>query len=281
MRHIRMSFVAGCVALAVLSGCEEANPELDDTIVGVVDESDLNNIMLTVADPKDSISYFQNAVAKDPSRIDLHRGLGKSFIRDNRGSDAVIVYEKVLTMEGNSDQDRVDLADAYVRSNEWNKAKETLDQVPPNVETFQRYRLEAVVADANKEWKAADEFYKTAVGLTSRPAKVYNNWGYSKLTRGDFAGAEKLFAQAVKNDKTLFVAKNNMALARASQKNYTMPIIPMTETERAQILYTLGLSAVKHDDKETGIRLIRRAVDTHPEFFVEAQRSLDALTGSG
>lgn len=278
--HIRFT-LAGAFVLAALTGCEETeNPDIDQTVVGVVDESDLNSIMLTVADPEDAIDYFRGAVAKDPSRIDLQRGLGKSYVRAGQAKNATIVFDKVLTMPGANAQDRVDYAEALIRSNEWDRAEAELNKVPPSVETFQRYRLEAMVADANKEWSDADEFYKAATNLTSQPARVLNNWGYSKLTRGAFAEAEELFAEAIRNDPRLFVAKNNMALARASQKNYTLPIIPMTETEKAQLYYTLGLSAVKQDDRETGIRLIRLAVDTHPEFFTEAQQSLDALTGT-
>jgi len=280
MKRTRIGVVLGGLALTALIGCDETNPELDQTIVGVVDETDLNSIMLTAADPTDAIDYFRAASLKDPSRVDLQRGLGKSYIRAGQAQNAVVTYEKVLAMPEATPQDRVDYADALVRTNEWKKAEIELDRVPPSIETFQRYRLEAMIADANKEWSDADEFYKAAKNLTTQPANILNNWGYSKLTRGAYSDAEELFAEAIRNNPRLFAAKNNMALARASQKNYTLPIIPMTETEKAQLYYTLGLSAVKQGDREMGIRLIRQAVDTHPEFFTEAQRSLDALTGS-
>ena len=281
MKQTRIGAAIFGIVLATLVGCEEAeNPDLDQTIVGVVDESDLNSIMLTVADPGDAVEYFRNAVSKDATREDLWRGLGKSYIRDGQPTLAVATYERLLSMEGATPQDRVDYADALVRTNDWKGAERELDKVPPNVQTFQRYRLEAMIADANKQWSDADEFYKTASNLTTQPANILNNWGYSKLTRGDNKGAETLFAEAIRNNPRLFAAKNNMALARASQRNYTLPIIPMTETEKAQLLYTLGLSAVKQKDREIGVRLIREAVETHPEFFEEAQRSLDALTGT-
>lgn len=273
--------VALATTLAIgVAGCQGPEEDLEKTIVGVVDESDLNSIMLTVADPNAAVEYFSNAVAKDPTRIDLHRGLGKSYIRAQQGANAAAVYETILGMEGTEPQDRVDYADALVRINEWERAEIELDKVPPSVETFQRYRLEALIADANKEWKTADAFYETAKNLTSQPASILNNWGYSKLTRGDFQGAEALFAEAIRHNNRMFVAKNNMALARASQKNYTLPVIPMTETEKAKLYYTLGLSAVKQGDRETGVRLMQKAVETHPEFFREAQQSLGALTGT-
>jgi hypothetical protein len=46
-----------------------------------------------------------------------------------------------------------------------------------------------MVADSRKDWKKADSFYEIAAGPDhDRPQACYNNWGFSKLTRGDFAG---------------------------------------------------------------------------------------------
>jgi len=134
-----------------------------------------------------------------------------------------------------------------------------------------------MVADSNKEWQKADSFYEVAAGLTTTPAGVLNNWGYSKLTRGDFAGAEKLFGEALRQDSAMFTAKNNLVLARGAQRNYSLPVVPMSQVERAQLLQTLGLTAVKQGDIETGKTLMRDAIATHPQHFEEAVRALSAL----
>ncbi len=76
-----------------------------------------------------------------------------------------------------------------------------------------------------------------------------------------------------------FSAKNNLVLARAAQGNYTLPLISMTQTERAQLLHTAGLSAVRRGDVSQGRGLLNEAVDTHPQHFdaaVDALRALDA-----
>ena len=158
-------------------------------------------------------------------------------------------------------------------------AKAELNQIPPTHETYERYRLEAMVADSKKNWKKADSFYEIAAGLTSKPAGVLNNWGFSKLTRKDYAGAEKLFAQALTYDPTLFTAKNNLVMARGAQRKYDMPVIEMTQVERAELLYTLALTAIKHGDVAVGKSLLQQAIDTHPQYFEAAVRSLAALEG--
>jgi Flp pilus assembly protein TadD len=282
MRHFFL-IPMGLAGMLTLSACAE---KADETVerafqdVNVVDENDLNDVMLTVADPNEAVDYFQRTLKSQPDRIDIQRGLAKSLIRAKRNTEGVSAWIKVSRMDGATADDAVDLADAYIRNGDWDKAKKTLDGVPPTHESFKRYRLEAMVADANRDWKRADSFYETAVGLTTRPAGVMNNWGYSKLTRGDFSGAERLFGEAIRQDTTLFTAKNNLVLARGAQRNYTLPVVPMDQTERAQLLHTMALTAIKQGDVETGKGLLREAINTHPQHFEEAVRSLRALETS-
>lgn len=282
MRHPLLVSL-GIASVLALSACGDASGNAVDRKVqgvNVIDESNLNDVMLTVADPNEAVSYFQRAASNDPDRIDLKRGLATSLVRAKRNTEGVAAWRNVTKHPDATSSDKTDLADALIRANDWDGAKIALDQVPPTHETYKRYRLEAMVADSKREWKKADSFYETAVGLTTKPAGVMNNWGYSKLTRGDFKDAERLFSDAIRQDSKLFTAKNNLVLSRGAQRNYELPIIPMDQIERAQLLHTLGLSAVKQGDVQTAKGLLRDAVETHPQHFEAAVRSLRALDGN-
>lgn len=280
MRHpIVISF---CVAgIAALSACgnTQSNEEVSRKFqeVNVIDETNLNEVMLTVGDPNEAVSYFQRANAKSPDRIDLLRGLAHSLVRAKRVDEARVAWAKVVDHKESSDNDRVYLADALIRANKWDEAEKVLDAIPPTHETYKRYRLEAMIADGNKEWKKADSFYEIAVGLTTKPASVLNNWGYSKLTRGDYAEAERLFTDAIRQDRNLFTAKNNLVLARGAQGNYNLPVMPMSQVEKAELLHTMALAAIKRGDVEIGKGLLKEAIDTHPQHFEAAVRALRAL----
>lgn len=282
---MRTGVIVAALAALSLAGCQKpgggngVSRAFDG--VNVIDESNLNDIMLTVADPAEAVSYFERANAEQPDRIDLKRGLGMSLIRAGQPARAVPVWKQVVASREVTDQDRIDLADALIRSNDWDEAEKVLDTIPPTVETYERYRLEAMVADSNREWDKADSFYEIASGLTNRPASVLNNWGYSKLTRGDFRGAEQLFGQAIGYDPNLFTAKNNLILARGAQRNYQLPPIQTTQIERAQLLHTLALSAIKQGDITTGKSLLREAIETHPQHFEAAVRALRTLEQNG
>lgn len=280
MRHSLLVTLGLTTALG-LSACDKirGDNQVDRAMsaVNAIEDNNLSDIMLTVADAGEAVTYFQRASAENPEKLDLKRGLAKSLVRAGRATEAVPVWRKVVKAPEATNDDRVDLADALIRTGKWDEADAALDEIPPTFETFKRYRLEAMVADSNQEWDKADSFYEIAVGLTTRPASVLNNWGYSKLTRGDYAEAERLFADAIRNDQTLFTAKNNIVLARGAQRNYTLPVIPMEQTEKAQLLHTLGLSAVKQGDVQTAKSLLHEAIETHPQHFEAAVRSLQAL----
>ena len=264
-----------------LSACDKSidADAVDREFAGVnaIDGTGLNDVMLTAGDPDDAVAYFRRADTLDPDRIDLKRGLAKSLVRAKRSTEAVAAWSRVVAHEGAGPEDSVSLADALIRNNEWKRAEEVLNGIPPTHETYQRYRLEAMIADSNKQWQKADSFYETAVGLTTKPAPVLNNWGYSKLTRGDYQGAEKLFYDTLRHDPAMFTAKNNLVLARGAQGNYTLPVLQMTQVERAELLHTMGLSAVKRGDVRIGKGLLEDAIETHPQHFDAAATALAAL----
>jgi Flp pilus assembly protein TadD len=281
MRHslILMTALLGTFLLSGCAGDGDAKVQEALKDINVIDESNLSELMLTVSDPEEGVNFFRGASAQNPDRIDLKRGLAKSLIRAGKNSEAVRVWREVLAMPEATNGDRVSLADALIRNNEWAGAATELNQIPPTFETYERYRLEAMVADSNKDWKKSDSFYEIATGLTTKPAGVLNNWGFSKLTRGDPKGAEKLFAEALNYDGKMFTAKNNLVLARATQGIYDLPVVDMTQTERAELLYTMALAAIKKGDTSVGKRLLKEAIETHPQYFEAASRSLEALEG--
>lgn len=269
------------IGIVALSACDK--PTDDAAVnkalksVNVIDESNLSDIMLTAADPNEAVNYFRRTSSENPDRIDLQRGLGKSLTRAKRATEAVVIWSKIVNHEEATHEDRIAYADALIRNGNWDEAEVELDKIPPTYENYERYRLEAMIADSNEEWKKADSFYETAVGLTTTPGAVLNNWGYSKLTRGDYVGAEKLFGEAITYDPSLFTAKNNMVLARGAQKNYALPLIQVTQIERAQLLHTMALAAIKQGDTEVGKNLLHEAIDTHPQHFEAAARALDTI----
>ncbi|PZX38083.1 Flp pilus assembly protein TadD [Roseinatronobacter thiooxidans] len=283
MRH-PMIFALLASSVLGLAGCEDSKQAsvaraIDS--VKAIDQQNMADLMLAAGDPDEAVAYFAAQVENDPENIRNLRGLARSLVRAGRTSEAVPAWQNVINHPEATNDDRVMLADTFIRNNNWDRAEQALNAVPPTHETFDRYRLEAMVADANKQWARADHFYETAAGLTTRPSGVYNNWGFSKLTRGNPRDAERLFTQALQHDPDLFTAKNNLALARAGQGNYNLPIVRMTQQERAIMLYTMSIAAIRRGDATIGRTLLQEAIDTHPQHYEEAVRAMRALEGGG
>ena len=279
MRHPRLLLVTLFGVLA-LAGCAESpESEVDRAIdaVNAIDDSNLSAMMLNSSDPAEAVRYFQRSSAQKPDRVDLKRGLAISMVKAKQVRASIPVWTELVAHPEAIEEDSLGLADALIRVGEWERAENVLNTVPPTYESFRRYRLEAMIADSNQQWKKADSFYEVAIGLTTQPANVLNNWGYSKLNRGDYKGAERLFNEALTYDPYLFTAKNNIAMARGLQRNYSLPVVQMSQAERAQLLHTLGLAAVKQGDVQTAKGLFKEAVDTHPQYFEVAVRALRSL----
>lgn len=279
MRKVLMAPVC-LVGLVMLTGCNKgmhAQTARAIDSVAAIDQENMAEMMMAVADPREAVQYFTAESQANPDRIIFRRGLARSLMRAGRADESIPVWREVVAHPDAVNDDRIEMAEAYIRTNDWAQAEATLSQVPPTYETYNRYRLEAMVADSRQQWDRADSFYEIASGLTANPAGVLNNWGYSKLTRGDNRGAERLFAEALQHDPTMFTAKNNLVLARAAQRRYELPLVDMTQVERAELLHTMALAAIRQGDVATGRGLLQEAIATHPQYFEAAANALAAL----
>lgn len=276
---LRTLLAGSALVISACSGSNPANVTRAIDAVNAVDQKNVAELMLASGNPEEAVTYFATQLERDADNVTLQRGLARSLVRAGRLAEAIPAWRTVTQHPEGTQDDKVMLAEAHMRANDWESAETVLNSVPPTHETFDRYRLEAMIADGKKDWKKADHFYETAAGLTTRPSGVFNNWGFSKLTRGAPRDAEQLFSQALQHDPHLFAAKTNMALARAAQGNYSLPLVRMTQQERAVLLHTMAIAAIRKGDVNVGRTLLQEAIDTHPQHFDEAVRALRALDG--
>lgn len=269
------------LATITMTGC--SNPEADREAIAsldglnVIDEANLNEIMLDFADPNQAANYFRNALQNEPDRLEFKQGYARSLMRAHRTAEAVLAYEQMDASGELQMADRLFYAEALIQNGKWKESKKQLDAIPPTLESYTRYRLEAMVADFGKEWKKSDHFYEVARGLTTRPATIYNNWGISKMARGDYKSAEDMFRKAVSFDRSIFNAKNNLAISRAKRKIYELPVVPMSTKEKAELLHNIALQAIRNGDVDLGRGYLEEAIDIHPQHFEEAVQKLAAL----
>jgi len=277
MGKILYVMVASALAITACAPQQQMDNSAELATLEAIDEQTITEIMLTSGDPVQAINFFRKKLQESPDRIDYKRGLAESYVRARQHDQAILIYEQIDAAGRSTPDDLMALADAYLRNGGWDEARSTLAKVPPTLETYDRYRIEALLADHNEEWDRADSFYETARGLTTTPAGILNNWGYSKRVRGQYEAAEQLFRQALSYDSSLFTAKTNLAVVRALQGNYRLPIIPMTDVEQAILLYEIARIAANRGDRDIARGLLEEAIDTHPQHFDAAVQALETL----
>ncbi len=281
MGFIKVKTVIYCSAAAIfLAACTEMTDAEKNAELGplnAVDATGISDIMLNLADPEEAVVFFRDALAQNPDRVDLKRNYAKSLVRAKKYAEAALVFEQLIESGDATSEDRLAYAEALIRNGAWDEAEVQLDAIPPTVENFKRYFLEALVADHNKEWERADSYYDIARGLTTKPAQVLNNWGLSKLSRRQYNDADKLFKQAISADPKMFAAKNNLVLSRGMRKIYELPVMPMTDSERAVLLYNMAREAIKNGDRDIARGLLELAIETHPQYFEAAASLLGSL----
>lgn len=279
MRAGRAAGAAIVILAAGLGACgqQSVTDKVDPLKGDIIDEANLTQLMLNAGDPTESVRYFEAASAREPERADFRRGLALSYARAKRYPEAARVYQELIAIRQDELSDRLEYAYVAVRLDRWDDAATMAGSLPQSFDSPRRHLLDAMVADHAKDWEAADRAYARAEALSTAPADVLNNWGVSRMARGDLPEAERTFARAVSYDSRLFSAKNNLAISRALQGNFRLPIVPMTDTERATIQYNLGVIAQQNGETKLARGLFAAALDSHPMHYQAAADRLAAL----
>ena len=208
------------VAAAVLAACSHVREE-DKQVkleTNAIDELNLNDIMLTVADADDAVNYFRQTLNKNPDRADLQRGYAYSLMRAKKYGEARLAFRNLIEKGNATADDRVEYAHALARLDQWDDVSTQLAKLPGDYVSSRQMLIEGMLRDHQKDWSGADAAYEKAKELSTQPAPIYNNWGVSKLARGEFKSAESAFEQALTYDPSMFSAKNNLTIAYGLQR---------------------------------------------------------------
>ena len=284
LRRTRVPVACWAAAVLLVAGCAEpfdTETKVDNDPIGnVIDETNLNELMLTVSNPEDAVAYFREASAGQPDRADLKRGYAMALARARRHAEAIRLFEELEQQGASTDIVRVEHAHSLARLSRWSDAENQMALVSSNIATPRRYLMDGMLADHRGDWAGADASYERARLLSPNPAKILNNWGVSRLSRGEHAEAQKTFEEAIAHDPRLFSIKNNLAVSRALQGQYRLPLVAMSEEERAKLLHNVGVIALRRGDTEEAKGLFTMAVAAHPRHYAAAAEKLAALESS-
>lgn len=272
-------------ALLLLSGCAGVAPSGAANTAGdrsappqmPFDSQSLGDIMLSVGGADEAVAFFRDALAADPDNDALRHGLARALGRNRAHAEARLIWAGLDGRGALEPRDRIDYAVSLAHLGQWEAAEAQLAQLPPGADSARAAMAAGLIADQRADWGAADAAYARARALSAQPAGPLNNWGVSLMARGDFAAAEARFEEALSYEPNLFSAKNNLTLAYGLQRRYRLPLVPLTEEERAILLHNLGVVALRRGDVEVGRTLLEQSLAAHPQHYAPAADKLSAL----
>ena len=149
----------------------------------------------------------------------------------------------------------------------------------PNA-SWRAWNARGVLADMKQDWATADDSYAHARQLAPSEANIVNNQGWSKLLRGDWAGALPLFEDAAALDSTSERIANNLELVHAAL-SADLPARRAGETNAdwAARLNDAGVAAELIGDKQRAVAAFTQALDASPVWYDRASNNLAALGG--
>lgn len=282
---MKIRYFFNALALITLAGCAGSynSPEVlppPGTGGNLIDAASLNELMLTVSDPEDAVTYFSRALTEEPGRADFRRGQALALARARRHAEAADAFA-ALERDGIADDEtRIEQANSLARLERRDEAQQVMARVSGRADSARRYLIDAMLADEQGDWAAADRAYDQAKERAVNPSSVLNNHGVSMMSRGNNEAAEKLFTDALAYDPNLFNAKNNLAVSRALQGEYRLPMVAMSGEERAVLLHNIGVIALRRGDRGQAKGLFAMAVEANPKYYPEAAEKLAALGGT-
>ncbi|MGR3484973.1 MAG: hypothetical protein ACU0BF_06470 [Paracoccaceae bacterium] len=222
------------------------------------------------------VRQFAARLERDPTDPEARRGLARAYADAGRLNDARGVYLDLSRSGGATAADRLALVEVALNLDDVATATAALGAVPVAQGGARRAMLDAMVADRGGDWARADAGYAAAASGADA-ARALNNWGVSRLARGDVSGAQSAFARAVAADASLFVAHNNLAIARAMAGDYAPPGGGLAAAQRAVLLHNMGLMAERRGDLAAARELLREAIRLHPRDYGLARARLASL----
>lgn len=270
---------AGCNGLT--QGDVDPDAERAERTASPFDQASLNEIMLTVAGSAEAVNYFREQLAQSPGNAQLRRGLARSLSRNGQHGEARIVYRDLVEAGQATPDDRVEYALSLARLDMWEEAEGQRAQLPPNYTSARQLLLAGILADHERNWAVADDAYERARAVSAQPGAVLNNWGVSKMARGEHEEAERLFEEALVYDPGLFSAKNNLTLSYGLRHRYRLPLVTLSGEEKAVLYHNLGVLALRQNDRAVARSMFEKSLEAHPQHYAPSADKLAALSAAG
>ena len=267
--------VAGCSSLLANKPDEEESPFADYPIENIISAGDQ---ALRMNQPDRAAFIYMQALQIEPS-ADLWLRFGQAKYAQD---DKALAHKAV----GNSIQLEPDNADAhelmgriYVAGGQKDQARLHLNRATElNPDLWRAWNALGVLADLDKNYSGAVEFYTQGLVGAPQSAMLLNNIGYSYYLAGNLEQSVAWFGRALMNDGRYAPAVRNLALVYARRSLYDDAVRSLSKVVKPEQAYNdVGYIAIANGDYDEADELLREAVRLSPVYYEKAYENLAIL----
>lgn len=138
----------------------------------------------------------------------------------------------------------------------------------------------AVLADLDKNFKLAEEYYDMALQLNPHSAVVLNNRGYSRYLAGDWEGAQESIRKALDIDAGYQKAWLNLGLILLRGASYDKALAAFERVmDKARAYERVGSLVMVEGKYDVAEYFLNLAIDESSTYHKEAYDKLEQLRG--
>lgn len=243
-------------------------------VLGPLDEAEAALVAGRIEQASKMVQQLASEGVSGPRFERLRAGQALAAGRD---SEALARFGNLAYRPDSRASDREGAAIAAYRLGKKSDARQwTAQAMAMRGASWRAFNLCGVLADEAADFARAEDCYAKADALSPGRSEVANNRGWSRLLRGDWAGAATGFAAALAIDPGDRVARSNLDLARAALAN-DLPSRSESESDAdyGRRLNDAGVMAAAAGQRERALAAFASSIDIRPTWSAIAAQNLE------
>ena len=225
--------------------------------------------------------YLVRALKFDVTDVNVLAQIGNLHVLQGNGLLAGRAFNFALQHDPQHAESLQGLGLLYFRAGNDDKARELLElSVAGSAGMWRAYNALGVIADRDKNYELALEYYNTALEIQPRSDSILVNRGYSRYLNKNYHDAALDFYEVAKRSDNP-KAWRNLAMVYARQGWYDAALESYMEVLDAPEAHNqIGAIAMDNGDTDAALFFLNEAVRLSPTYFANAEKNLAELRRS-
>lgn len=226
-----------------------------------------------------ALYQFVTAYQLDSSQYMAMHKVGVIHARRGKLDRALLAFRLALRNKPDHGESLLELGLVELQMRRHEQAREHIElAIESGLESWRAFNGLAVLADLEKDFKVAEQYYDKSLRLNPDSPVLWNNRGYSRYLAGKWSDGEKYIKNALDLDPGYQKAWRNLGLIYVRSGSYDEALDAFDRVMKKQNSYerigTLAMIEGKYDAAEY---FLNRAISESPTYYEAAYDKADRL----